>query len=663
MTALAGRRVAIANRGEIAVRIATTCRRLGAIPILLLGTPDLNGFAARMVGRVELVGEAGSEMDVTRVIEAAQRVRADFLHPGYGFLSERPALAEACAGAGIRFVGPAPNTLRRCGDKLATRAAAERAGVPVLPASPSLGNDPAAWVDAARSIGFPLLVKPAEAGGGRGLRHVADESALIEAVSAARRESASSGAGDLVYLERELVHPRHVEVQIAADGQVAHALGDRDCSLQRRHQKVIEEAPAPNITPETRDALHGHARRIAVEVGLCGIATCEFLLGADGTIAFLEVNPRIQVEHPVTERVTGLDLVAWQLRIAADQGMPSDAIPSPRGHAIEARVYAEDPASGFFPTAGTLSVVSWPIGPNLRVDAGYATGDVVSAAYDAMLAKVVAYAATREAALATLRAALIDTVVAGLPTNLPWLVNLLDDETVASGHATTRIARDVPPNMPDRAPAIFAAIAHTLDRSQQAASDPWSTIGPFRLSGSASLTFHGDDWEERLSVRQAPDGWAITRGDVVTPLQWWRDSAGIWTIAAGDDVARVAVIDRGDGVEVSGHGGRWFVRSGSRPTADVTRRKQASDGRVRAPMPAKVLRVHVTAGDHVALGQPLVTLSAMKMELVCDAPAAGVVETVGCQPDQQVAADHLLISLNIDDQAAGESTHVRMETT
>ncbi|MDP9367230.1 MAG: ATP-grasp domain-containing protein, partial [Chloroflexota bacterium] len=371
MSLVAGQRVAIANRGEIAVRIAATCRRLGAVPILLLGEPDLEGFAARQVGRVETVGEAGSEFDVARVVAAARRAGAAFLHPGYGFLSERAALAEACEEAGIRFVGPSPATLSLCGDKLATRAAAERAGAPLLPASPPLGNDnPAAWVEAARGVGYPLLVKPAGAGGGRGLRRVVDESSLLEAVAASRRESASSGAGDLVYLERELVDARHVEVQIVVDGQQTLVLGDRDCSLQRRNQKVIEEAPAPNIRAEIRRGLHEHARRISEEVGLRGIATCEFLLGADGTLAFLEVNPRIQVEHPVTELVTGVDLVEWQLLIAAGGYLPRHPPTGPRGHAIEARIYAEDPSAGFFPAAGRLVTVSWPVRPDVRIDAG-----------------------------------------------------------------------------------------------------------------------------------------------------------------------------------------------------------------------------------------------------------------------------------------------------
>ena len=319
---VAGKRIAIANRGEIAVRIAATCRRLGAIPIVLLGDPDLNGYAARQIGLIERVGPAGSELDVELVIAAAKRASADYLHPGYGFLSERPALAEACDAAGIRFVGPSADTLRLCGDKLATRAAAVRAGVPVLPASPPIGDSPDEWVAAAQAIGYPLLVKPAEAGGGRGLRFVADESALIGAVQASRRESSSSGAGAVIYLERAMIEPRHVEVQVAADRDRTIAVGDRDCSIQRRHQKVIEEAPAPNIDDSVRANLHEYARRIAEETGLHGIATVEFLLDGSGEIAFLEVNPRIQVEHPVTELVTGVDLVEWQLLISSDRSVP-----------------------------------------------------------------------------------------------------------------------------------------------------------------------------------------------------------------------------------------------------------------------------------------------------------------------------------------------------
>ena len=649
---LAGKRVAIANRGEIAVRIAATCRRLGAIPILLLGSPDMGGYAARQVGRVEVVGEAGAELDVPLVVAAARRAQADFLHPGYGFLSERAVLAEACLEAGIQFVGPSAETLRLCGDKLATREAAARAGVPMLPASAPLGDEPEEWLTAGREVGYPLLVKPAGAGGGRGLRHVADETRLAEAVAASRRESTASGAGALVYLERELIAPRHVEVQVVADGARALALGDRDCSIQRRHQKVIEEAPAPHVDEMTRAALHDHARRIAVEVGLYGIATCEFLLGADGETAFLEVNPRIQVEHPVTELVTGVDLVAWQMHLATGGRLPVVEAAAPRGHAIEARIYAEDPAAGFLPSAGRLATVAWPVGPDLRVDAGYGSGDVVPATYDPMLAKVIARGADRDSALATLRAALLDTIVVGVTTNVPWLMELLDDHVVRAGRATTSTAATVASTMPARDLAPVAAAAYLLDHAPSpSAESPWAALGPWRLAGEAVITLHGaadDDWEERVIAQRTSAGWEATLGAAGDLIRWWRDGSGVWTVASTERVAKLAVVERGDGLEVVGDGGRWLMQLGPKPvevTGAGARRERASDGRVAAPLPASVLGIHVAAGDRVERGAPLVTLNAMKMELVVEAPAAGLVETISCQVGELVAADQLLVTL------------------
>ena len=648
MSLIAGKRVAIANRGEIAVRIAATCQRLGAIPILLLGESDRDGFAARQVGRVEIAGAAGSELDVALVIAAAGRAGADFLHPGYGFLSERASLAGACEEAGIVFVGPAPATLLLCGDKLATRQAAADVGVPVLPASRSLSDNTVSWLEVASEVGYPLLVKPAGAGGGRGLRRVAEETGLLEAVHASRRESASSGAGNVVYLERELIDPRHVEVQVAGDGIRTLALGDRDCSVQRRHQKVIEEAPAPHIDLELRRRLHGYAERIGEATGLRGIATCEFLLGADGTLAFLEVNPRIQVEHPVTELVTGIDLVEWQLTIAAGGSLPLNATPEPRGHAIEARVYAEDPWNGFFPVAGALTAVSWPSRPDLRIDAGYETGDTIPNAYDPLIAKLIAHGSDRSAALAALEVSLLETVVAGIPTNLPWLRNLLDYDTVRSGHATTRTASEVEPELPDRLPSLLGALAHTLEGGQKSATDPWPAIGPFRFAGRAPIVLHGDDWEESIAVARMTDGWNADSCGITVSFRWWRGSNGIWTILAGDSVMRVAVVERNGSLEVSGHGGRWIVRHGAKPAKETAKHRRAHDGRIRAPLPSKVLGVHVAVGDQVLQGQSLVTLTAMKIEMICEAPAAGLVESISCKVDDQVDSDQVMITLKID---------------
>jgi acetyl-CoA/propionyl-CoA carboxylase, biotin carboxylase, biotin carboxyl carrier protein len=622
---------------------------MGAIPILLLGDPDLHGFAARQVGRVEHVGPAGSELDVDAEIAAATRAGADFLHPGYGFLSERPALAERCVASGIVFVGPSATTLELCGDKLATREAAVRAGVPVLPASPPVGETPDSWLSAARNIGYPLLVKPAEAGGGRGLRFVADESGLVEAVQASRRESASSGAGAVIYLERAMIEPRHVEVQIASDASGAIVVGDRDCSLQRRHQKVIEEAPAPNFDDQTRTRLHECARLVAEEVGLRGIATCEFLLGSDGELAFLELNPRIQVEHPVTELVTGVDLVEWQLLIASGELLPTRTSAAPRGHAIEARIYAEDPFAGFMPTVGDLATVSWPTGPGIRVDAGYASGDTVPNAYDAMLAKVCAVGHDRRTALETLRVALEDTVVAGVRTNVPWLLNVLYDEDVQSGRATTATVGGITPTMPERSLVPVAAVAYLLDRPDSGTTNAWSAIGPWRMSGPATMTVHGDDWEERITACRTHGSWEARLGRDQTPVRWWTAPDGLITVSSHDTVMKAAVIVRDGALEITGNGGRWLVRLGPQPTAAVTQQRRSGDGRVRAPLPATVLGVHVDMGDRVARGQPLVTLSAMKMELVCDAPADGVVERIGCRVGDLVDAEQELVTIRLGD--------------
>ena len=645
--------VAVANRGEIAIRIAATCRRLGAEPVLLLGDPDLDGLAARTVGRVERVGEAGSELDPELVVAAALRAGADYLHPGYGFLSERADLATACADAAIRFVGPSAATLRLCGDKLETRAAAERAGVPVLAASDVLGDDPDGWFAEGRRIGYPLLAKPAGAGGGRGLRLVEEESGLVDAVAASRREATATGQAPVIYLERALIAPRHVEVQVAAAGERVVALGDRDCSLQRRHQKVIEEAPAPNISDETRKSLQEHARRIAREVGLENIATCEFLLGRGGEIAFLEVNPRIQVEHPVTELVTGVDLVEWQLRIAS--GHPPELMdaPVPRGHAIEARVYAEEPAAAFRPAPGRLDTVVWPAGLGIRVDAGYASGDSVPHAYDAMLAKVIAHGPSRDAAIATLRQALLRTVVAGVPTNIAWLLDLLGCEAFSDGAMSTMTAAEIPPEDPDPTIAAVAALAGMLDAEPADAGSAWSRLGPWRMNGQGSVTLHGDGWERSLEPRRVGRDWEIRDPGTGAVTRWSHGAESVLEVAIGGEVIRASVVDRADGVAVSARGGQWLVRRGPAPVLAPWQRTATSNGQVVAPMPGTVVSIAVAEADAVAKGDTLLTLYAMKMELAIEAPEDGVIETVACAPGDLVAADQVLVTMRPD----GEVVH------
>ena len=356
---------------------------------------------------------------------------------------------------------------------------------------------------------------------------------------------------------------------------------------------------------------------------------------------------RSQVEHPVTELVTGVDLVEWQLLIASGQPLPTRSGPASRGHAIEARIYAEDPFTGFMPTVGKLAAVSWPTSPDIRVDAGYASGDSVPSTYDAMLAKVCAVGRDRSAALETLRFALTDTIVSGLRTNVPWLLNLLDDDEVQSGRATTATVGAITPTMPECSLTPVAAVAYLLDQRESGTTDAWSAIGPWRMSGPATITVHGDDWEERVTACRTHGAWEAHLGPDQVPVRWWTGPDGLITLSSPDTDMKVAVIERDGALEVTGSGGRWLISLGPRPTATVARQRRSSDGRVRAPLPATVLGVHVDTGDHVTHGQPLVTLSAMKMELVCDAPADGLVEHVACHVGDLVDADQELVSLRL----------------
>ncbi|HET9016867.1 MAG TPA: biotin carboxylase N-terminal domain-containing protein [Thermomicrobiaceae bacterium] len=646
------RRLAIANRGEVAIRIAATCRLRGIEPVLLVGEPDADGLAARAIGRVEVLGPAGSELDPDLVVAAARRAGAALLHPGYGFLSERPALSAACAAAGITFVGPTPETLERCGDKVETRRVAVQVGVPVLAASLPLGPDPAEWRAAAVEIGYPVLVKAALGGGGASLRRVSDPDALEEAVASSRREAEAAGAGPVLYLERFLEDARHIEVQVAGDGTRALAIGDRECSLQRRHQKVIEEAPAPNLPDDARRKLHGYAVAVAEAVKLASLATVEFLYGADGTIAFLEVNPRLQVEHPVTEAVAGIDLVALQLDVADGCPLLAEA-PAPRGHAIEARLYAEDPANHYLPSPGRLDVLALPAAPRLRVDAAYAAGDTIPGRYDPLIAKLVAFSADRDAAVATLRDALVRTGVAGVATNRPWLIALLDDPRVRAGRYSTATAAEVPaPDGPPGRLAGAALLATALDRPPS--DDPWERIGPFRLSGAAEIAFSSPDggWERVFKVERAGAGWRVEVADDEDggglDFRWWRGADDVWTVDLGGGVGRAAVVRRADGtLEITDANGRWLARPGRR-SAEAGRGAARADGIIRAPLPGKVLRVPAEPEQVVVAGEPLVIMSAMKIEVVLRAPAPGRVTTVRCWPDEQVDAGDVLVELALE---------------
>jgi acetyl/propionyl-CoA carboxylase alpha subunit len=619
--------LAIANRAEIAVRIARTASRLGWQPVALLGEPDLGSYAAREIGRVECVGPAGSELDVARVVAAARRAGAVALHPGYGFLSERPELSQACIDAGMTFVGPSPETLALCGDKIATREAAIRASVPVLPASEPLSlEDEARWQAAAGAVGYPLIAKVVAGGGGRGLRVARRAEEVAAAIRSALREAGASAAGTRLYLERYLEWARHVEVQVAGNGADAVAIGDRDCSIQRRHQKVIEEAPAFGLTPESRKALHGYTVRMATAVALRGVATVEFLLSREGELFFIEINPRLQVEHTVTEEVADIDLVEVQLDLTRSKALPEPL--EPRGHAIQARLYAEDPFHAFAPDPGEIRFAGWPDGPGLRVDAGYATGDTVPSQYDALLAKLIAWGRDRSAALERLAQALGDLELGGIAINRPWLLRIVrnTDFEAATHHLGT--IDDISVDVAPPGHSVVAAIADVAlgDGGESA----WASAGPFRLVSSATLALHAvdlPDWQTAIRYVRDGDGW---RADLNSD-------------DAPQEPHGMTVVVREDDWDVAAPTGRWFVKLGSRPRSRGA--GAALDGALRAPMPGTIVAVNVAVGQRVAKGDVLAVMTAMKIEMNLAAPFDGVVASVGCRAGDLVGSKQVLVTV------------------
>jgi acetyl-CoA/propionyl-CoA carboxylase biotin carboxyl carrier protein len=492
------RRVLIANRGEIAVRIARACRADGLASVAVYSDADRDAPHVRAADDAVHIGPAPageSYLCTAALLEAARAAGADAVHPGYGFFSENAAFARAVIDAGLTWVGPAPEAIATMGDKLAARATVSRAGVPVVPGAEALGGDPAEVARQAAALGYPVMVKAAAGGGGKGMRIVASESELAEALAAAAREAAAAFADPRVYLEKLLQRARHVEVQVLGDrhGTLVH-LGERECSVQRRHQKVVEETPCPAMTGALRARMTDAALAVARAVDYTGAGTVEFLLDDGGRFYFLEMNTRLQVEHPVTEWVTGVDLVAAQLRVARGEplGFGQGDVTS-RGHAVEVRVCAEDPAAGFLPSAGRILLLREPAGPGVRVDSGIETGTVVPVEYDPLLAKLSAWGPDRDAAIRRLRVALRDTVVLGPATNLPLLQDVLAHPAFAAGAThTSFLDEHCAAWQPDAAEVDAAAAIAALaglglrpgtasNAGSAAPTSPWDTLGRWRL--------------------------------------------------------------------------------------------------------------------------------------------------------------------------------------
>ena len=607
--------VLIANRGEIARRVIRTLDRLGIGSVAVFTEVDRHAPHVREAGRSVAID---SYLDIDAIVAACRSTGAQALHPGYGFLSENPELARACEAAGTTFIGPPPAAAAVMGDKLAAKQAAQAAGIPVLPTYSA---------DEARGAGadaFPLLVKAAAGGGGRGMRVVRSADELDAALAAARREARAGFGDERVFIERFLRRARHLEVQVIADSHgTVLALGERECSLQRRHQKVIEESPSPAVSPELRQRLSAEAVALASAVGYVNAGTVEFIADLDDPAEhyFLECNARLQVEHPVTEAVCGLDLVELQLRVAAGEPLglaQSDVVLS--GHAIEARIVAEDAAHDFLPAAGRVLAYDRPPASLARVDDAIEVGSVVDTAYDSLLAKVIVHADDRARALAQLDRALAQTTILGVTTTTGYLRGLLTDEAVRAGAMDTGLIdrRSVPrPPLDDAQVAMTAAMLRLAERAASAGEDPFARTDGWRLGGP-----------------RAPSHWrlAVGAGEPVEVELPAEVAAAARRLAAG----RFAIADRGEWRMASdprisapdgevtwiGHGGgAWPVREVTAAAAGG----DGADGALRAPMPGQVLLVPASLGDAVSAGDPIVVLESMKMELTLAAPTDGTV--------------------------------------
>ncbi|MGZ3216670.1 ATP-binding protein [Paracoccus sp. T5] len=635
-------KILIANRGEIACRIIDTCRRMGVATVAVYSDADRAARHVAMADQAVHLGgpaPADSYLRGDAIIAAARSTGAQAIHPGYGFLSENPDFVEAVEAAGLVFIGPSARAIRAMGLKDAAKALMEEAGVPVVPGYHGADQDPDGLAQAADRIGYPVLIKAVAGGGGKGMRRVDDPADFAEALESARSEAQNAFGNAAVLIEKYVLQPRHIEVQVFGDGTRAVHLFERDCSLQRRHQKVIEEAPAPGMTEEMRRAMGDAAVRAAEAIGYSGAGTIEFIVdGSDGLrpdrFWFMEMNTRLQVEHPVTEAITGIDLVEWQLRVASGEPLPAAQQDlTIRGHAFEARLYAEDVPAGFLPATGRLAHLRFP--DAARIETGVRAGDAISPWYDPMIAKVVTYGPTRAVALRALEQALVDTEVAGSVTNLDFLIALTRHDGFRAGQVDTGlIARDLDALVAAAAPDARAmalavvGLAGLADPQMRGGMTLWQplrrtiawdggqavleVLGP----GAARVTLDGQPHEVR---------W---QGD-----RWWVDG----------DLCRERIACHSAGVSIfGGHRVHLVPRDPlARAGAD-----DGGDGLTRSPMPGLVKAVHVTQGQRVRAGERLAVLEAMKMEHSLTAGRDGIVAEVLAAAGDQVEAGAALIRLD-----------------
>jgi len=635
----------VANRGEIACRVLTTARAKGYRTVAVFSDADADARHVRLADEAVRIGPAPvaqSYLVVDRIIAAAQASGADAIHPGYGFLSERAAFAEACQAAGITFVGPDPDAIRAMGDKAESKRRMITAGVPCVPGYQGDDQDEAVLIAEAERIGFPLMVKASAGGGGRGMRLVHEASSLPAALRTARSEAETAFGDGRLLLERAIIQPRHVEIQVFGDrhGNVIH-LGERDCSVQRRHQKVVEEAPSPAVDSDLRSRMGAAAVQAAKAINYVGAGTVEFLLAADGSFYFLEMNTRLQVEHPVTELVTGLDLVALQLRVAEGHPLPlTQADVTIDGHAIEVRLYAEDPANDFLPQTGTVLRWTPAEGEGVRIDHGLQSGAVVSPYYDPMLAKLIAWGADRDEARRRLIRAVEETEVFGLATNRAFLTATLQNAAFARGEATTAFIGDTFPDgfVHPSPPGWMEPLAVVLLAS--AGGAPWRS----EAWNSHPLKLGGPSGERGCVMSREAGAYRVHSGDasqLITLIERTDTHARF----AVDGLVRLAAFHRPTETSVLIDFGGATYSYRDLTLEPVAVEESGSGGTVRAPMNGMVAAVEITQGATVVRGQLLLVLEAMKMEHQIIAPIDGVVEILAAAKGMQVASQDILVSI------------------
>jgi 3-methylcrotonyl-CoA carboxylase alpha subunit len=652
------KKILIANRGEIACRVAATARRLGIRTVAVYSEADAQSHHVAMCDESVLVGRSPAKesyLQIERIIAAAKETGAEAIHPGYGFLSENEDFAAACEANGIVFIGPPASAIRAMGSKSAAKTLMEKAQVPLVPGYHGERQESDFLREQANTIGYPVLLKASAGGGGKGMRIVERSEDFEAALASCKREAINSFGDDRVLVEKYLQRPRHIEIQVFADSQGNYVyLFERDCSVQRRHQKVLEEAPAPGMTAERRQAMGEAAVNAARAVAYVGAGTVEFIVNQDGSFYFMEMNTRLQVEHPVTELITGTDLVEWQLRVAAGQPLPLQQHDLRiHGHAIEARIYAENPEKGFLPSTGFLHHLRLPDAVTftqgvVRIDAAVRQGDAITPHYDPMIAKLIVHGDDRPQALARMQQALQAIEIVGPATNVAFLTRLITTPAFADAELDTGlIDRQHTLLFPPAEPVPVEMVALWLAKlatPETMSHDPWDSMQGWRLNGSyrRQLRFECDDQAFELVVDYRDDGWHIAYQSQETILTHPTiDQGSVSLLVAGQRISgRVIRID--DRYHVFWQG-QHRVISWSDPIAHAGE-SESEGGRLTAPMPGKIVQLMVSEGANVDKGAPLLIMEAMKMEHTISAPAKGTVQALNYGVGDQVAEGAQLLS-------------------